>query len=250
MTREDQSQRSVRTDSAGESRVRISDILAGGLAAAVAAVVGGFLGTVGSVIGAFLVSIVSGIVLPLLRKPLRTGEDRIRHLTNRDAQVGSRLASSGPSAPVGSNRLTPGRQTVSHRRALVAAVTAVAVFALAFGAIFVVQAFSGNPLSKGTGNLQYRVVGNRGTGGQAVAPSSAATSTAQSSNDVTSTPARTSGVSGNSATSTASQSGSTSGVSQNPVISTPTSTSNSASTSSQGANNASIPQSQGDASPR
>jgi hypothetical protein len=53
-----------------EGGLRLADVLAAGLASAVAAVVGGLLGAVGSVISAFVVSTVSSIVLPLLRRPL------------------------------------------------------------------------------------------------------------------------------------------------------------------------------------
>lgn len=61
-----------------EGGLRLADVLAAGLASAVAAIVGGLLGAVGSVISAFVVSAVSSIVLPLLRRPLRVGEDRLR----------------------------------------------------------------------------------------------------------------------------------------------------------------------------
>lgn len=150
--------------------LRIADVLAGGLASAVAAIVGGTLGAVGSVVSAFVVSIVSGLVLPLLRRPLRTGEEKLRGLGGHGRQsstttpvagetpswTGSETATSGSGQPSGSR---------SHRRKKIWILIGSAALSLilGFGAIFLTQTLTGTQLSNGTGTLQQGVTGTHPT---------------------------------------------------------------------------------------
>ncbi|SHI93164.1 hypothetical protein SAMN02745244_01357 [Tessaracoccus bendigoensis DSM 12906] len=177
--------------------VRGSDVLAGACVASVAAVAGGYLGAFGSVASAFMVSMISGITLPILRTPLRSGEDKLRGLAAKKAE-GKGDTSTGASATTdastpsgvsdadeaeGAFDADPGEEgDVAGRRKhrfRVAVATTLIAFLLAFAAIFVVQAISGTALSNGTGQLQERVTGSHpeGSATPSISPS-ASTETA------------------------------------------------------------------------
>ena len=143
-----------------EGGIRVSDILAGGLASAIAAVVGGTLGAVGSVVSAFVVSIVAGITLPLLRRPLRTGEEKLHHLAANGHGTAAQSSKDATHAKGESNakgQRTKADSATRRHRIHVAVVTTLIAFVLAFGVIFAIQAFSGHSLSTGTGQLQQQV---------------------------------------------------------------------------------------------
>lgn len=143
-----------------EGGIRVSDILAGGLASAIAAVVGGTLGAVGSVVSAFVVSIVAGITLPLLRRPLRTGEEKLHHLAANGHGTAAQSSKDATHAKGESNakgQRTKADSATRRHRIHVAVVTTLIAFVLAFGVIFAIQAFFGHSLSTGTGQLQQQV---------------------------------------------------------------------------------------------
>lgn len=151
-----------------EGGLRLADVLAAGLASAVAAIVGGLLGAVGSVISAFVVSAVSSIVLPLLRRPLRVGEDRLRRApAGADEPAPRRPA---PTRAEAGKAAAPRSKAHRRRRILVAIGTAVGALVVAFGAIFAVQALTGQQLSTGTGTLQQRVTGGGPAAGRTGTP--------------------------------------------------------------------------------
>ncbi|GAA2184087.1 hypothetical protein GCM10009785_30560 [Brooklawnia cerclae] len=205
---------------AKEGGLRVSDVLAGGIASAVAAVVGGSLGAVGSVASAFVVSVVAGIVLPLLRRPLRTGEEKLHTLAGRDATPNGRDTKPSAEAPdekVGqtTDAAPTEPSTRRNRRVRVAVITALVAFLVAFAAIFVVQAFSGRSLSTGTGQLQGQVAGGDRAGGAAGASATSTgpvnTTQPSASSTASTTASAASTRSGAATTSTASSDGETVG---------------------------------------
>lgn len=187
--------------------VRGSDVLAGACVASVAAVAGGYLGAFGSVASAFMVSMISGITLPILRTPLRSGEDKLRGLAakkaedNGDTSTGSSVTTdaatqsgvSDADEAEGVSDADPAEEGDvagrRKRRFRVAVATTLIAFLLAFAAIFVVQAISGTALSNGTGDLQERVTGNHPTAPAAPSISpSAPTETASTETTTTEDP--------------------------------------------------------------
>lgn len=133
------------------SGLSVAQVLAGGAAAAIAAVVGGKLGIAGTVIGAFIVSIISGVAVPVIRATLEKGQDQLKRVVPLNSQ---RYA---VSAAVLESEQVAERSAESHARKkriwLAVAGTAVA-FVLAFCVVFAIQSLTGTALSKGTGALQ------------------------------------------------------------------------------------------------
>lgn len=130
----------------------VAQVLAGGGAAAIAAVIGGKLGVAGTVIGAFIVSIISGVALPLIRTTLERGHQQLKRVVPSSNQpryaVATQLMESGPPTPAGHNRSS------GNKKVWLAVGGTAAAFMIAFGAIFGVQALTGSALSQGTGALQ------------------------------------------------------------------------------------------------
>lgn len=183
---------------AKDGGLRGSDILAGALTAAVAAVAGGYLGAAGSVASAFLVSVISGITLPLLRRPLRTGEEKMHDFAAKGgaksgggAKVGAQTQPNGVTKSTARVDAAPAESSPRGRlRVRIVVITTLITFFAAFAAIFVVQAISGNPLSSGTGQLQERVTGSgpAATSETATSPTAATQTPSTSSTAPTQTP--------------------------------------------------------------
>jgi hypothetical protein len=111
-------------------------------------------------------------VLPLLRRPLRTGEEKLRGLGTREHQSSSTTSVAGrtPSwTGAGTETTDSGSRhpsgSRSHRRKKIWILIGSAALSLilGFGAIFLTQTLTGTQLSNGTGTLQQGVTGTHPT---------------------------------------------------------------------------------------
>ncbi|MFE5836709.1 hypothetical protein [Arthrobacter sp. NPDC056493] len=118
-------------------------VIAGGAAAAVAAVIGGHLGLAGTVVGAFVLSVISAVALPLFRASLEKSHEQIMRVLPRRATDTGRTT--GPQIHMETAR---GRKT-----GMAIAGTAI-MFLLGVGSILGIQSATGLALSSGTSTLQ------------------------------------------------------------------------------------------------
>lgn len=116
--------------------LRVSKLLAGGLAAISGAVVASRLGVEGTLTGAALTSIFVAVATALYSRSLTLAQGRMRRVLVRRA---------GDAADTGE----PGARPIRWQRVAVAAAV---VFAIAVGAITAVEAVAGQPLASLLGN--------------------------------------------------------------------------------------------------
>lgn len=159
--------------------INLPQILAGGAGAAVAAIIGGQLGVAGTVIGAALISVVSGIVVPLIRKPLEKSSEKLKSLVPGHTPDGT-LA---PEPVDGNGQQAEEERTHprSRRRIWILLGSTAATLVLGIAVVFGAQAVLGKALSPGTHQLQQSVTGtNVETSGTPTpgAPASTAPATA------------------------------------------------------------------------
>jgi hypothetical protein len=89
----------------------VSQVIAGGAAAAVASVIGGHLGLAGTVVGAFILSVISAIALPLFRASLEKSHAQLKRIIPRGGPEATRTTSQQSAA--GTVRATSGTVSVT-----------------------------------------------------------------------------------------------------------------------------------------
>jgi hypothetical protein len=153
-------------------------VIAGGGTAAVASVIGGHLGLAGTVVGAFILSVVSAIVLPLIRASLEKSHERIKRVVPRRVTDEARTTRPPMAADTaGIVRGTSGkvsampmpleqpwegtadarhapRKSPMRRKAWKAIGGTAIIFLIGVGSILGIQSATGVALSHGTSALQ------------------------------------------------------------------------------------------------
>jgi hypothetical protein len=156
----------------------VSQVIAGGGAAAVASVIGGHLGLAGTVVGAFILSVISAVALPLFRASLERSHAQLKRVMPKRGSEASGptplrngvRAPSAVRATSGKVAATPlpldGRlPVVRHapgkpprvRKARMAVGGTAIIFLVGLGSILGFQSATGLALSSGTSALQSGV---------------------------------------------------------------------------------------------
>lgn len=156
----------------------VSQVIAGGGAAAVASVVGGHLGLAGTVVGAFILSVISAVALPLFRASLERSHVQLKRVipkrgsevarptppqngvrTPRTVRATSGKISATPLPLNGSQpdvRHAPGKSPRARKARMAVGGTAI-IFLVGLGSILGFQSATGLALSSGTSALQSGV---------------------------------------------------------------------------------------------